>query len=73
MKTTKTYDRHCPHCNENTRHVPKYQGATGIAVKTFKFAVFFLSFGMVYPHVFTEDEIAVTCTKCGAQSIIKGG
>lgn len=67
MDTNASYDRHCPRCKEKTAHVPKHQGFSAVAIRTLKIAVFFISFGMVYPHVFTEDDdIALKCTKCGA-------
>ena len=67
MSSAKTYQRHCATCDEDTPHVPA-RGIMNAAVKTSKIIVFFVSFGMLCPHVFAgEDEIMVKCEKCGTQ------
>jgi hypothetical protein len=71
MSSAKTYHRHCTKCEADTLHVPEHQGMAQVALKTAKIIVFFVSFGMVYPHIFSEeDEITVTCEKCGTQAAI---
>jgi hypothetical protein len=37
-------------------HVPSQRTFAKIAMKTVKIIIFFLSFGMVYPHIFTEED-----------------
>jgi hypothetical protein len=39
-----------------TTHVPSQRTFAKVAMKTVKIIVFFISFGMVYPHIFTEEE-----------------
>ena len=68
MSSATTHRRQCGKCNEDTLHVPVTKSFAQVAVKTVKIIVFFVSFGMVYPHTFAEeDEIMVTCEKCGTQ------
>jgi ribosomal protein L44E len=74
MNASKIYDLHCTKCNKKTQHVQKYQGFKRVAVSTVKYVIFFVTFGMAYPHIFADGvAIAVTCTKCGAQAILSGG
>ena len=49
MNSVKTID-------EDTPHVPSQPKFARIAMKTVKIIVFFISFGMVYPHVFTDED-----------------
>ena len=68
MSQAKTYSHYCNTCKEDTLHVPKYEKVAHIVIKTVKIIVFFVSFGMVYPHIFAgDDEITVTCEKCGTK------
>jgi hypothetical protein len=39
-----------------TAQVPAQRTFGKIAAKTAKIIIFFLSFGMVYPHIFTEED-----------------
>ena len=70
MSATKSYSILCPKCNENTNHLPAQKGGARVAYKIWKLTVFFVSFGMVYPHAFTDDddEFMVSCTKCGTNA-----
>jgi hypothetical protein len=71
MSSAKPYQHHCSKCDADTPHVPERQGAMNIAVKVGRIIVFFVSFGMLCPHIFTEeDEIVVKCEKCGTQAAI---
>jgi hypothetical protein len=71
MSSATTYSRHCGKCNEDTPHVPVNKGIVHVAFKTVKIIIFFVSFGMVYPHTFAEDDdIMVTCEKCGTNVTI---
>lgn len=71
MSSAKTYSHYCCKCEEETLHVPNHEKAARTALKTVKIIVFFVSFGMVYPHIFTEEnEITVKCEKCGTQVAI---
>jgi hypothetical protein len=71
MSTAKTYSHYCCKCETDTLHAPAHQRFAQAALKTVKFIVFFVSFGMVYPHIFAgEDEITVACEKCGTQVAI---
>ncbi len=71
MSSAKTYKRHCSTCNEDTPHVSAHRGIMHVVVKTSKIIVFFVSFGMLFPHIFAEeDEIMVRCEKCGTQVAI---
>lgn len=65
MGVSEKYNFHCPKCNKETNHVPAQKGIAGLAFTIWKFTVFFISFGMLYPHAFADDEIMVSCTKCG--------
>jgi hypothetical protein len=40
----------------DTTHVPSQRTFAKIAMKTVKIIIFFISFGMVYPHIFTEED-----------------
>jgi hypothetical protein len=74
MSANKMYNLHCDKCDKKTQHVSKHQGFKSVAVKTLKYVTFFISFGMVYPHIFADGAaVAVICTKCGAQAILSGG
>ena len=71
MSSAKTYSHYCRKCEKDTLHVPKYEKIAQIVMKTVKIIVFFVSFGMVYPHIFAgEEEITVKCEKCGTQVAI---
>ena len=71
MSSATTYRRQCCKCNEDTLHVPVHKSLVQVAMKTVKIIIFFVSFGMVYPHTFSEeDDIMVTCEKCGTQVTI---
>jgi hypothetical protein len=68
MNAATTYNHYCSTCKEDTLHVPKYEKMANTVIKTAKIIVFFVSFGMAYPHIFAgEDEITVKCEKCGTK------
>ena len=48
MNSAKTID-------EDTPHVPSQPKFARAAMKTVKIIVFLITFGMVYPHVFTDE------------------
>jgi hypothetical protein len=71
MSSATTYRRQCGKCKEDTLHVPVNKGFVQVAMKIVKVIIFFVSFGMLYPHTFAEDDdIMVTCEKCGTQVTI---
>jgi len=71
MSSAKTFDLHCPKCNENTSHIPVPKGFARTAVKTVKIATFIISFGMLYPYILTENgDSMVACAKCGVNAKI---
>jgi hypothetical protein len=71
MSPATTYRHHCCKCNEDTLHVPIKKKVLHVVIKTVKIIIFFVSFGMVYPHTFAEDDdIMVTCEKCGTHVTI---
>jgi hypothetical protein len=71
MNSATTYNHYCSTCKEDTLHVPKYEKLANTVIKTAKIIVFFVSFGMVYPHIFAGDEeITVKCEKCGTKVAI---
>ena len=41
---------------QDTPHVPSQRTFAKTAMKTVKIIVFFISFGMVYPHIFTDED-----------------
>ena len=41
---------------EDTSQVPSQRTFAKTAMKTLKIIVFFISFGMVYPHIFTDED-----------------
>ena len=53
MNPAKTVQNQCATCDNDTPHVSKF---AKIAMKTVKIIVFFISFGMVYPHIFTDED-----------------
>ena len=46
----------CIKCDEDTPHVPSQRKFAQVAMKTVKIIVFFISFGMVYPHIFAGED-----------------
>jgi hypothetical protein len=71
MNSATTYNHYCCKCEQDTIHVPKSDKVGQTAMKIGKIIVFFISFGMVFPHIFAgEDEITVKCEKCGTRSAI---
>ncbi len=43
-------------CEKDTVHVPGHRTALQTVTKIAKYVVFFVSFGMVYPHIFTDED-----------------
>ncbi len=56
MNSAKTDQHPCAPCGEDTPHAPSRPKFAQAAMKTVKLIVFFISFGMVYPHVFTDED-----------------
>lgn len=56
MNSEKTDQNHCSTCNDDAPHVPSQSKFAKAAMKTGKIIVFLISFGMVYPHVFTDEK-----------------
>jgi hypothetical protein len=68
MSSATTYNHYCSTCKEDTVHIRNYEKLANAVIKTAKIIVFFVSFGMVYPHIFAGDEeITVKCEKCGTK------
>jgi hypothetical protein len=74
MSSNKTYRHHCSKCKEETTHVPARSLSMRVAIRTSKIFIFFISGGMVYPHILSSDGDAMdaTCTKCFTHSTING-
>jgi hypothetical protein len=66
MGANRTYSHHCPHCQEETLHVPAHSLSSRVARRTWKLFVFFISMGFVYPQPLpsADDPVEVRCTKC---------
>jgi hypothetical protein len=74
MSPEKTYRHRCPECKDETLYVPNYSRPMQIALRIWQIVIFFVSFGMLYPHTFsTDDTFAAKCTKCGFKDAIAYG
>jgi len=68
MSSARTYQRHCSTCDGETLHLPVHRRVGQAVINTSKIIIFFISFGMLCPHVLSGDEgTMVTCEKCGTQ------
>ncbi len=56
MNSAKTVQDNCVTCDADTTNAPSQRAFAKTAMKTLKIIVFFISFGMVYPHIFTDED-----------------
>jgi|WetSurMetagenome_2_1015567.scaffolds.fasta_scaffold1188134_1 hypothetical protein len=71
MNLEQTYNCHCVKCDEDTLHNPVQEKLMRVTLRTMRIIIFFISFGMACPHVFTEgDEVMVKCEKCGTRVVV---
>ena len=75
MNASKTYRNYCSKCKEETPHIHALTLPLRVALRTWKMLIFFISFGLVYPHPLpsSDDTIKIKCSKCLTQSTIACG
>ena len=56
MNSAKINQNQCVSCADETPHVTSQPKSGHVAKKIMKIIVFFISFGMVYPHIFTDED-----------------
>jgi hypothetical protein len=56
MNSEKSSQSQCGTCVDDKPHGSSQRTIAHVAMRTMKIIVFFISFGMVYPHIFTEEE-----------------